>query len=72
LLSALGIAMIVSAFSENVRGAQALAGYIYPIIFIPALALIYLDINTLPAVLKVVLYAIPFNQLIVASKAMIF
>ena len=54
------------------RGAQALVGYLYPIIFIPALALIYLDINTLPIALKAVLYAIPFSQPIIASKAIIF
>ena len=72
LLSALALAVIVSAFSENVRGAQALVGYLYPIIFIPALALIYLDINTLPIALKAVLYAIPFSQPIIASKAIIF
>jgi ABC-2 type transport system permease protein len=72
LLSALALAVIVSAFSENVRGAQALVGYLYPVIFIPALALIYLDINTLPIALKVVLYAIPFSQPIIASKVIIF
>jgi ABC-2 type transport system permease protein len=72
LLSALALAVIVSAFSENVRGAQALVGYLYPVIFIPALALIYLDINTLPIALKVVLYAIPFSQPIIASKAIVF
>jgi ABC-2 type transport system permease protein len=72
LLSALALAVIVSAFSEDVRGAQALVGYLYPVIFIPALALIYLDINTLPIALKVVLYAIPFSQPIIASKAIIF
>jgi ABC-2 type transport system permease protein len=32
LLSALALAVIMSAFSENVRGAQALVGYIYPVI----------------------------------------
>ncbi len=42
LLSALALAVIMSAFSENVRGAQALVGYIYPLIFIPSLALVYL------------------------------
>jgi len=48
LLSALALAVVMSAFSENVRGAQALVGYIYPLIFLPSMALIYLDVNTLP------------------------
>jgi len=71
LLSALALAVIISAFSEDVRGAQALVGYLYPLIFIPSLALIYLDINTLPLAIKAVLFAIPYSQPIIASKAVV-
>jgi ABC-2 type transport system permease protein len=71
LLSALALAVVMSAFSENVRGAQALVGYVYPLIFLPAMALIYLDINTLPTALQVVFYAIPYSQPIIASKAVV-
>ena len=72
LLSALALAVIMSAFAEDVRGAQALIGYIYPIIFIPTLALIYLDFNTLPEIIKTILYAIPYSHPIIASKAVVF
>ena len=72
LLSALALAVIMSAFAEDVRGAQALIGYIYPIIFIPTLALIYLDLNTLPDIIKTILYAIPYSHPIIASKAVVF
>jgi ABC-type Na+ efflux pump permease subunit len=61
----------MSAFSENVRGAQALVGYIYPLIFLPAMALIYLDINTLPLPLQAVFYAIPYSQPIIAAKEVV-
>ena len=71
LLSALALAVIMSAFSENVRGAQALVGYIYPVIFIPSMALMYLDFNTLPLAVKMVLYAIPYSHPIIASQAII-
>lgn len=71
LLSALALAVIMSAFSEDVRGAQALVGYIYPVIFIPTLALVYLDVNTLPTALKAIFYAIPYSHPIIASKAVI-
>jgi ABC-2 type transport system permease protein len=71
LLSALAIAVIMSAFSEDVRGAQSLVGYIYPLIFIPSFALMYLDVNTLPFALKILMYAIPFSHPIIASKAII-
>ena len=72
LLSALALAVIMSAFAEDVRGAQSLIGYIYPIIFIPTLALIYLDFNSLPDIIKTILYAIPYSHPIIASKAVVF
>ena len=71
LLSALALAVIISAFSEDVRGAQSLIGYIYPLIFIPSFALMYLDFNTLPLALRIVFYAIPYSHPILASKAVI-
>lgn len=71
LLSGLALAVIMSAFSEDVRGAQSLIGYIYPLIFIPAFALMYLDVNTLPLALRAVFFAIPYSQPIIASKAVI-
>jgi ABC-2 type transport system permease protein len=71
LLSGLALAVIMSAFAADVRSATALVGYIYPLIFIPALALMYLDINTLPLAIKAVFFAIPYSQPIIASKAVI-
>jgi ABC-2 type transport system permease protein len=71
LLSALALAVIMSAFSEDVRGAQSLIGYIYPLIFIPSFALMYLDVNTLPLAVKILMYAIPYSHPIIASKAII-
>jgi ABC-2 type transport system permease protein len=69
LLSALALAVIISAFAEDVRGAQSLVGFIYPLIFIPSLLLMYLDINSLPIALRIFMYAIPFSHPIIASKA---
>ncbi|MGF3522631.1 MAG: ABC transporter permease [Candidatus Bathyarchaeia archaeon] len=69
LLSGLALAVIMSAFSEDVRGAQALIGYIYPLIFIPSLAMLYIDPATLPAAIQAVFYAIPYSHPIIASKA---
>lgn len=71
LLSALALAVVMSAFSENVRGAQTLVGYIYPLIFLPSMALMYLDIQSLPLVLQGVFYAIPYSHPSIASKAVV-
>ncbi len=69
MLSALALAVILSAFAEDVRSAQSFVGYIYPFIFLPAFALMYVDINTLPYSLKLVLYAIPYSHPVIASRA---
>lgn len=69
LLSALALAVILSAFAQDVRSAQSLVSYVYPFLFVPALALMYLDINVLPFWLRAIFYAIPFSQPIIASKA---
>ncbi|MDH5483214.1 MAG: ABC transporter permease [Candidatus Bathyarchaeota archaeon] len=71
LLSALALAVILSAFAEDVRGAQSLVGFIYPLIFLPSFALMYVDIGTLPFAFKIVLYAIPFSHPTIASRAVI-
>lgn len=71
LLSALALAVIISAFTENVRSAQSLVGYVYPLIFIPSLALMYLDISTIPLAFRILIYAIPYSHPIITSKAVI-
>lgn len=71
LLSALALAVIMSAFAQDVRSAQSLVGYIYPFVFIPAFALMFLDVNILPFGLQMLVYAIPYSHSIIASKAVI-
>ena len=71
LLSALALAVIISAFAEDVRSAQSLVGYIYPLIFIPSLALMYLDVNAIPMALRILIYSIPYSHPIITSKAVI-
>lgn len=69
LISALALAVIMSAFAEDVRGAQSLVGFIYPLIFIPALLLMFLDVNSLPLALRIFIYAIPYTHPIIAAEA---
>jgi ABC-2 type transport system permease protein len=69
LLSALAMAVVLSAFAEDVRSAQSLVSYVYPFLFIPSFILMYVDINALPLAVKVALYAIPYSHPIIASRA---
>jgi len=71
LLSGLALAVIISAFAEDVKSAQSIVGYTYPFIFIPSFLLMYLDVNALPFALKIFIYAIPYSHPIIASKAVV-
>ncbi|MEM1726352.1 MAG: ABC transporter permease, partial [Candidatus Bathyarchaeia archaeon] len=52
IFSALALAVILSAFAEDVRSAQSYVGLIYPFVFLPAFALMYLDISALPLAVR--------------------
>ncbi|MEM4643028.1 MAG: ABC transporter permease [Candidatus Bathyarchaeia archaeon] len=71
IFSALALAVILSAFAEDVRSAQSYVGFIYPFVFLPAFALMYLDISALPLAVRLLFYAIPFSHPIIASKAVL-
>jgi ABC-2 type transport system permease protein len=71
LLSALALAVVVSVFAEDVRGAQSLLGFAYLPLFIPMLVLMFADINTLPFALRIILLAIPFTHPMLAARAML-
>ncbi|MFQ6074123.1 MAG: ABC transporter permease [Candidatus Bathyarchaeia archaeon] len=71
LLSALALAVVVSVFAEDVRGAQSLLGFVYLPLFIPMLVLMFTDINALPLTMRIVLLAIPFTHPMLAARAMI-
>lgn len=69
LISGLALAVIMSAFAEDVRGAQSLVGFIYPLIFIPSFLLMFVDVNTLPLAIRIFIYAIPYSHPIIAAKS---
>ncbi|MGC9345564.1 MAG: ABC transporter permease [Candidatus Bathyarchaeales archaeon] len=69
LLSALALAVILSAFAEDVRSAQSLIGFVYPLFFIPALVLMFVDAGSLPLALRMLIYAIPYSHPILTSRA---
>jgi len=71
LLSALALAVVISAFTEDVRSAQAIVGYIYPLIFIPMFLLMYLDVSSLSLPLRILIFAIPYSHPILTARAAI-
>ena len=69
LLSALALAVVISAFTEDVRSAQSLVGYVYPLMFIPMVLLMYIDISMLPLPAQILILAIPYSHPILATRA---
>jgi ABC-2 type transport system permease protein len=70
IISALALAVLLAAYTKDVRSAQSLLGVLFLPIFIPAFLLMYAPIEILPAGLQAVLYAIPFSYPSIASKAL--
>ena len=71
LLSALSLAIIVSAFAEDVRGAQSIVGYLYTIIMVPMFVVMFTDFNSLPFAARIALLALPFTHPMLAAQASI-
>lgn len=70
LVSALSLSVLVASFTEDVRSAQALLGFLYAPIFIPALVLMFVDVGQLPTIVQGIILAIPFTYPVLAAKAM--
>ena len=71
LLSALALAVVISAFADDVRGAQSLVGFLYILFILPMFFMMFSDINSLPLGLRIVLLAIPYTHPMLATKATI-
>jgi ABC-2 type transport system permease protein len=68
LLSALALAISISVFAEDVRGAQALVGPLYVLFIVPMIFALFTDIYALPFPLSIILLAIPFTHPILAAN----
>ena len=68
LLSALALAISISVFAEDVRGAQALVGPLSILLVFPMIFSLFTDIFALPFPLLIILLAIPFTHPMLASN----
>jgi len=70
IISALALAVLLAAYTKDVRSAQSLLGVLFLPVFIPAFLLMFAPIEILPSGIQAVLYAIPFSYPPIASKAL--
>lgn len=68
LLSALALAISLSVFAEDVRGAQALVGPLSILFVVPMIFTMFTDITALPFPISIILLAIPFTHPMLAAN----
>jgi len=68
LLSALALAISLSVFADDVRGAQALVGPLFILFVVPMIFSMFTDIYSLPFPLSIILLAIPFTHSMLATN----
>jgi len=69
LVSALAMALSIAVFADNVRSAQSFTGILITPIMIPAIILMFSDIDMLPQAVQWILLVIPYTHSIIATKA---
>ena len=69
LLAVMSLALIIGAATEDVRSAQSLLSLVLPLILIPALGLMFVDIETMPPAVAIVVMIDPFAHPVLAVSA---
>ncbi|UCH57369.1 MAG: ABC transporter permease [Candidatus Bathyarchaeota archaeon] len=69
LVSGLALAISLATFTDDVRSAQSLTGFLILPVILPAIILMFSDISMLPPTVQWILLAIPYTHSILASKA---
>jgi ABC-2 type transport system permease protein len=69
LVSALALAISLAVFTDSVRSAQSLTGVLIVPLIIPAMILMFSDIDMLPPTVQWIMLAIPYTHTMLATKA---
>jgi len=72
LIAALALCMLLGTMAKNYKSAQTLTFPVTMLAMIPMFVTMFADFDTLPLVLKGLLFAIPFSHPMMASRALIF
>jgi ABC-2 type transport system permease protein len=72
LLSALSLCMFLGTLAKNYKSAQTLTFPVVLMVLFPYFLTMMKDFDTLPSVLQVILFAIPFSHPMMATRALIF
>jgi ABC-2 type transport system permease protein len=70
LLAGLSLCIVLGTFAKNYRSAQALIFPITALALISAFIVMFKDFDTIPAVLRILVFAIPFSHPMMAMRAL--
>jgi ABC-2 type transport system permease protein len=70
IVAAMALAVLLAAYTKDVRSANSLMGILFLPILIPAFILMFAPVNILPLGLQVVICALPFSYSTIAAQAM--
>lgn len=69
LVSGLALAISLAVFTDSVRSAQSLVGVLIVPVIVPAIILMFTDLEMLPTTIQWILLVVPYTHSIIASKA---
>jgi len=72
LTAALSMCMVLGTFAKNYKSAQTLTVPVSILAVIPMFMIMFKDFSTLPPLLQVLLFAIPFSHPMMAVRALLF
>ena len=72
LIAGLALCMLIGTFAKSYKSAQTLTFPITMLAMIPMFITMFADYDTLPFVLKIFTFAIPFSHPMIAPRALIF
>jgi len=72
LLAGLALCMVLGTFAKNYKSAQTLMLPVTLLAVIPMFLIMFKDFDTLPAVLRIILFVIPFSHPMMAVRALMF
>jgi ABC-2 type transport system permease protein len=70
LLAGLALCIVLGTFAKNYRSAQALVFPITALALIPTFVIMLKDFDTIPVVLRILVFAIPFSHPMMAMRAL--
>ena len=69
IVAAMALAVLLAAYTKDVRSANSLMGILFLPVLIPAFILMFAPVEILPLGLQIVIYALPFSYSTIAAQA---